>query len=103
MAERLIELDVRAPKQWRQWLAKHHVSSPGIWLVRHKQHTGVDSMPYEDLTGGTRSRRRPDARRRAVGARGARMCAPVTSNARLTQLAPSSGSAYTIVGARMAT
>ena len=45
----LTTLDVRTRKQWRQWLAKHHASSPGIWLVRHKQHTGVDSMPYEDL------------------------------------------------------
>jgi uncharacterized protein YdeI (YjbR/CyaY-like superfamily) len=49
MAQRLTELAVRTRKQWRQWLAKHHASSPGIWLVRHKQHTGVDSMPYEDL------------------------------------------------------
>lgn len=49
MAEQLIKLDVRARAQWRQWLAEHHASSPGIWLVRHKQHTGVDSMPYEDL------------------------------------------------------
>ncbi len=49
MAERLVELDVRTRERWRQWLAKHHGSSPGIWLVRHKQHTGVDSMPYEDL------------------------------------------------------
>jgi uncharacterized protein YdeI (YjbR/CyaY-like superfamily) len=49
MAERLVELDVRTREQWRQWLAKHHASSPGIWLVRHKQHTGVDSMPHEDL------------------------------------------------------
>lgn len=45
----LITLDVRTRKQWRQWLAKHHASSPGIWLVRHKPHTGVTSMPYEDL------------------------------------------------------
>ena len=49
MAERLIKLEVRTREQWRQWLAKHHGSSPGIWLVRHKQHTGVNSMPYEDL------------------------------------------------------
>ena len=49
MAGNLIELDVRTREQWRQWLAKHHASSPGIWLVRHKQHTGVKSMPYEDL------------------------------------------------------
>ena len=49
MAGNLITLDVRTREQWRQWLAKHHASSPGIWLVRHKQHTAVKSMPYEDL------------------------------------------------------
>ena len=42
-------LDVRTRKQWRQWLAKHHASSPGIWLIRYKQHAGVESMPYEDV------------------------------------------------------
>src|SRR5262245_25082951 len=49
MAGNLITLDVRTRKAWRQWLAKNHASSPGIWLTRHKQHTGVTSMPYEDL------------------------------------------------------
>ena len=49
MADRLINLDVRTRKQWRDWLAQHHASSAGIWLVRHKQHTGVDAIPYEDL------------------------------------------------------
>ena len=45
----LITLDVRTRAEWRRWLAKHHASSPGIWLLRHKQHSGVKSMPYEDL------------------------------------------------------
>lgn len=49
MAGDLITLDVRARADWRRWLAKHHASSPGIWLLRHKQHTGVESVPYEDL------------------------------------------------------
>src|SRR5262245_26865570 len=49
MAEKLITLDVRTRDQWRRWLAKHHASSPGIWVARHKQHTGVDAIPYEDL------------------------------------------------------
>jgi uncharacterized protein YdeI (YjbR/CyaY-like superfamily) len=49
MQGNLITLDVRTRKQWRRWLAKHYASSPGIWLVRHKQHTGVGSMPYEDM------------------------------------------------------
>jgi uncharacterized protein YdeI (YjbR/CyaY-like superfamily) len=49
MAGNLVTLDVRTRADWRRWLAKHHSSSPGIWLLRHKQHTGVASMPYEDL------------------------------------------------------
>jgi hypothetical protein len=52
MAERLIDLDVRTREQWRKWLAKHRASSPGVWVVRHKQHTGIDSMPYEDVVCG---------------------------------------------------
>jgi uncharacterized protein YdeI (YjbR/CyaY-like superfamily) len=49
MAADLITLDIRQRDQWRHWLAQHHASSPGIWLVRHKQHTGVTSMAYEEL------------------------------------------------------
>lgn len=49
MAADLITLDVQTRVDWRRWLAKHHASSPGIWLLRHKQHSGVKSMPYEDL------------------------------------------------------
>jgi uncharacterized protein YdeI (YjbR/CyaY-like superfamily) len=49
MAADLRTLDVRTRVEWRRWLAKHHASSPGIWLVRQKQQTGVKSMPYEDL------------------------------------------------------
>lgn len=47
MAE-LATLDIRSRKQWRQWLAAHHASSPGVWLVYHKDHTGVTSIPYDD-------------------------------------------------------
>lgn len=49
MPEELSQLDIRTREQWRQWLSEHHASSPGVWLVRHKQHTGVESLPYEDL------------------------------------------------------
>jgi uncharacterized protein YdeI (YjbR/CyaY-like superfamily) len=45
----LITLDVRTRRQWRAWLTKHHGSSPGIWFVFHKVHTGVKSIPYEDM------------------------------------------------------
>lgn len=48
MTARLVTLDVRTRTQWQAWLAKHHTSSPGIWLVFYKRHTGVKSIPYED-------------------------------------------------------
>lgn len=49
MASELGTLDVRNREQWRTWLRKHHASSPGIWLVRYKDHTGVASIPYEEI------------------------------------------------------
>ena len=41
-------LEVAGRRQWRAWLARHHTSSAGVWLVFQKQHTGKKSMPYED-------------------------------------------------------
>jgi uncharacterized protein YdeI (YjbR/CyaY-like superfamily) len=41
-------LEIRTRRQWRAWLAKHHASSPGIWLVFYKRHTAVKSIAYED-------------------------------------------------------
>jgi len=49
MATALETLEVRTRRQWRAWLAKHHASSQGVWLVFHKVHTGVASIPYEDM------------------------------------------------------
>jgi uncharacterized protein YdeI (YjbR/CyaY-like superfamily) len=42
-------LEIPTRKQWRAWLSKHHASSPGVWLVFHKGHTGKRSMSYEDF------------------------------------------------------
>ena len=42
-------LDVRTRAKWRAWLARHHKSSRGVWLVFHKAHTGVQSLPYDDF------------------------------------------------------
>jgi len=49
MATTLETLEVRTRRQWRAWLAKHHTSSRGVWLVFHKVHTGMASIPYEDM------------------------------------------------------
>lgn len=48
MTADLITVDVRSRPRWRAWLAKHHASSPGVWLTFHKDHTGVTSIAYED-------------------------------------------------------
>ena len=40
--------EVRTRGEWRAWLEKHHASSPGVWLVFYKAHTGVKSIVYED-------------------------------------------------------
>jgi uncharacterized protein YdeI (YjbR/CyaY-like superfamily) len=48
MTADLIELTVATRRQWRAWLARHHKTSPGIWLVRYKAHTGVPTIAYED-------------------------------------------------------
>ena len=48
MTAELMTLEVRSRRQWRAWLATHHMSASGIWLVFYKHHTGLKSMPYED-------------------------------------------------------
>jgi uncharacterized protein YdeI (YjbR/CyaY-like superfamily) len=49
MTAELMTLQVRSRSQWRAWLAMHHTSSPGIWLVFYKHRTRLRSMPYEDV------------------------------------------------------
>lgn len=44
----LPKVDVRSRRKWREWLQKHHATSQGVWLVYHKQHTGVQSVDYDD-------------------------------------------------------
>ena len=48
MTTQLTTLEVQTRQQWRTWLGKHHASSPGVWLVFHKDHTPAKSIPYED-------------------------------------------------------
>ncbi len=48
MATGLMALEVRDSRQWRSWLGKRHATSPGVWLVYYKDHTGIKSIPYED-------------------------------------------------------
>jgi uncharacterized protein YdeI (YjbR/CyaY-like superfamily) len=38
----------KSRKAWRDWLAKHHASSSGVWLVYAKKHSGLSSLTYND-------------------------------------------------------
>ena len=49
MADKLTRLRVRTRRQWRTWLKTHHASSPGVWFVFYKAHTGEKSIGYEDM------------------------------------------------------
>ncbi|MBO0939106.1 YdeI/OmpD-associated family protein [Fibrella sp. HMF5335] len=33
---------------WRQWLADHHDSAPGVWFVFYKKKTGTPSLTYDE-------------------------------------------------------
>ena len=48
MTAELKTLRVKSRREWRAWLEKHHASSPGVWFVFYKAHTGVKSLSYED-------------------------------------------------------
>lgn len=42
------KLDIATAADWRSWLDKHHLTKPEIWLVFHRQGSGVRSISYGD-------------------------------------------------------
>jgi uncharacterized protein YdeI (YjbR/CyaY-like superfamily) len=42
------QLEVTSRAQWRAWLAEHHASSPGVWLVTARRGRPLH-LPYEDV------------------------------------------------------
>jgi uncharacterized protein YdeI (YjbR/CyaY-like superfamily) len=49
MTAELKMLRVASRRQWRAWLTKHHTSSPGVWFIFLKAHTGEKSVSYEEM------------------------------------------------------
>jgi uncharacterized protein YdeI (YjbR/CyaY-like superfamily) len=41
-----VHLETRA--QWRAWLAEHHATAPGVWLVSWRRPTGRPAVGYDD-------------------------------------------------------
>jgi uncharacterized protein YdeI (YjbR/CyaY-like superfamily) len=44
----LDQLYVADRASWRRWLARHHASSPGVWLIFDKATHREDRLPYAD-------------------------------------------------------
>ena len=42
------EVHLQTREEWRAWLAAHHDSVAGVWLVSWKRHTGRPSVSYDD-------------------------------------------------------
>ncbi|WP_028046066.1 YdeI family protein [Cellulomonas sp. URHE0023] len=38
---------IESAQQWREWLAEHHATSPGIWLVMWRASSGKPHVTYE--------------------------------------------------------
>src|ERR1041385_4596545 len=49
MASELMTLHFKTRGEWRAWLEQHQASSPGIWFVFYKSHTGQKSILYEEM------------------------------------------------------
>jgi uncharacterized protein YdeI (YjbR/CyaY-like superfamily) len=49
MAADLEQLQVESRAEWRGWLAEHHRTSPGVWLVTFKKAAGGRHVPYGDV------------------------------------------------------
>lgn len=47
MPKTLKQLSLSARSDWRKWLIRYHESSPGVWLIFWKKHTGRPCIAYE--------------------------------------------------------
>jgi len=39
-------IEIQTRREWRSWLAEHHASSSGVWLVTYKKATGIGDLDY---------------------------------------------------------
>ncbi len=48
MSDDRLRLEVRSRAEWRAWLAEHHESGSGVWVITYKKGRGP-YVPYDDL------------------------------------------------------
>ena len=49
MSDRYEQTQAETRAQWRDWLARHHATSPGVWLVTWKKASGRPYLGYDDI------------------------------------------------------
>jgi uncharacterized protein YdeI (YjbR/CyaY-like superfamily) len=70
-----VQVETRA--QWRDWLARNHAISPGIWLVTWKKASGRPYLAYDDIVEEALAFGWVDSQPKAVdGQRSARLLTP---------------------------
>lgn len=47
--EELERVHPKSRKQWRAWLERNHLKSPGVWLVTYKKETGKPRIDYAEV------------------------------------------------------
>jgi uncharacterized protein YdeI (YjbR/CyaY-like superfamily) len=55
--------------QWRDWLARHHATSPGIWLVTWKKASRQRHLAYDDIVEEALAFGWVDSRPRSIDSR----------------------------------
>ncbi len=49
MSEHYPHLSITSREQWRAWLAEHHQTAPGVWVVTYKKTSGGPHVSYDDI------------------------------------------------------
>lgn len=50
MKGQLGEIEPGSRAEWRRWLAEHHRTSPGIWLIWRKKSSGAQPLTLDEAT-----------------------------------------------------
>lgn len=66
MSDSYPELTIESRAQWRDWLATHHDSAPGVWVTTHKKASGHPYVPIDDIIDEALAHGWVDSRPRAV-------------------------------------
>ena len=49
MSEPYPQVSITSREQWQQWLAEHHQTAPGVWVITYKKTSGAPHVSYDEL------------------------------------------------------